>query len=1337
MTASVNPNPTAYPCPVCGAGADLATGCPGCGRGPDPAAAEVVRLGAEIAALAGRVEQARRAYLGLDATLWQLRRRRDALAEQVRAAAAAAVQGPAKSSPGAPAAVSGPAGTPGPQASAPVRPEASTRTVQNVLFILGGLLVGTAAVVFTVVAWATVGVGGRALILGVLTGLALAAPLLARRRGLTATAETFAAIGLLLVVLDGYAGWAVDLFGVAGWPTVRYAALVLGVGAVVAGGYHRLTRLAAPAFAGLLLLQPVVPLLAYDAGFGAAGWTVALAGLAAVNLILTRGRGGDGPADPVIVVRRSVAWVGYGLAGLASALCGTLAVVTTDGPLAVFAGVPLLVAALLPIAGAVRLRSTAVGAGAAALFVVVLAVALVRAAAEASWPLLLPAAVIVALLAAAVTATARLLPAGIRLGPRAGGLVVAGALAVLTGSMALVVALAVAARSQPAWRAELTARSGPFDWQLPVALLLAAGALAVLGRRRDRSLVAIVAATLTVLAAPAGLALPWCLVATQDLVAAGILALVAAWPHRGRRPVLPAAVAAVPLAGHALLVGLARPAGAAAVCGALVLLGVAVALAALRRPAPTTPPATDAAAPAPAPTAAPAVGGGRAVDGRAVPAGTALRRVVGGTGLAVAVLAAPATVLLGLFAAGAPSWWQARAVLAAAVLLAAGLVPVRRATPHYRPYANAALSTVALAVGLAPGLPGVGEPAGPYAAGALLLTLGVWLAGRGRPARSTGPDQWPSPAGVPALVSGAVLLVRAAVVAVPAVLVVLVAPYAWLGRIWSGPPAGVGLAPVGTGPVDWRLDTADGLTLLLLTVAAAVAGWARRRTVRAAAVAAAPLAVGTALVGLAVAGAPWPVVPASSLLAGAAGLLALALRPGTAPAVASRGGAASAVEPEGGVASVAAAGGSAVSVAAAAGTTASVAAAGGRTASAVMSGGGVGWRRWPVPVGVGFAAAGLAGLLPTRAGTLAGLALVGVAGLAAGARGGTSAARVAGWLTGVAGTASLAATAAVAADLPLRLTALAVLGVAALALAGAALLAGPLPGTPGPAGVPDPAGASGGAGTSGGAGASGGAGTSARAGASVSADPSGRADTTDPTGRSAPVGGRRWVVGWSERRVEAVAVEAASHVTAAIALLLSVGEIRYAAAVCTLWGVALGLRALRPGEPAPHRWARAAAAGGAELVAAWLLLASARVALVEAYTLPAAVLGLLAGWLALRAWPALSSWVAYGPGLGAALLPSLVSVVVAADQPWRRLLLGAGALAAVLVGARWRRQAPVLLGGAVLAVLAVREMVDVWDLLPRWIFLAVGGFALIGLAMTYERRRRDLRRLRAAVHRMS
>src|SRR5207237_9161129 len=112
-----------------------------------------------------------------------------------------------------------PAGAPpppvAPRATAPARPEASTRTVQNALFVLGGLLLGSAAVVFTAVAWARFGVAGRAAILAATTLLVLAVPPVALARRLAATAETFAALGLLLVLLDGYRAWYVNLAGVA------------------------------------------------------------------------------------------------------------------------------------------------------------------------------------------------------------------------------------------------------------------------------------------------------------------------------------------------------------------------------------------------------------------------------------------------------------------------------------------------------------------------------------------------------------------------------------------------------------------------------------------------------------------------------------------------------------------------------------------------------------------------------------------------------------------------------------------------------------------------------------------------------------------------------------------------------------------------------------------------------------------------------------------------------------------------------------------------------------------------------------------------------------------
>lgn len=1230
----VSGSETIYPCPVCGAGADLVRGCPRCGRGPDPIAAEVIRLNAEIAGLVGRVEQARQTYLGLTATLRQRQQRRAELAARVQAMVLAertrVGARPTDTGPAAPAPVAGGVSAPhhppaaGAAAPAPVRPEASTRTVQNLLFILGGLLLGTAAVVFTAVAWATVGVAGRALILAGLTTLALAAPLLARRRGLTATAETFAAIGLLLVVLDGYAGWAVDLFGVHDWPRARYAALVGGASAAVAAGYRRLTRLAAPWYAGVLLLQTVPPLLAIDAGFGAAGWSLVLAGLAAANLTMPRGRGGDGPAGRGERARRTVAWLAYGLALSASAGCGTLALLVTDGPLDVLSGGPLLVGAVLLVAGALRAGGTGPVAVAGGVLVAVLGLALVRAAVESPWAPLFCCAVALALLACAVALgsgdrtglarlarprwLARLCQPAVRRGGRIGALLASGALAAVAVLMSLVVGLASVLRSMPPWRAAVDPpRTGPFDWQLPAALVLAVVALAVVLPRRGWRPTVLTGAVVVVLAAPAAVPLPWWAVAALGLATAAVLALGAVWPGRTGWAALPLAGGAGLLAGHGLLVGLARPAGAATVLGGLVLIGAAVAV----------------TAPRPGHPAA----GEDGPTGRSGPAGSVEpvpdhRRVLGGLGLAVAVLALPATGAAGLFAAGAAPHWRARAVLAVAVLLGAGLWPLRRVAPRYLPYAGAALSALAVAVGLAPALPGVGEPPGMYAAGALLLSVAVLLLVR---RGAVGPDASdgaapgnPLPLAGPPVAAAVVLTVRAAVAVAPDVGAVLGAPYAWLGRIWSGPPAGVGLSPG-----DGRPDGRAAIALSLLAVAAAVVARARRRSGAddpdpgrartATLLPAVPVAAGAVLVGLAAIGARWPVVPALTLGVGLAGLLAAAL-------------------------------------------TRTV----GRVAWAAL------------PLGVLFGAAGLVGLLPTRAGTLGGLAALLGAGIVVGTVAPAPAARVAGWLTGVGAAVALAVAGPLAAGLPVRLAGLAVLAVAALALAGGTVLRGL--GRPG--------------------------------------------------------------LGGSIRAVESTAVQAAGHLAAAVALALTVGAIRHAAAVCTLWGVALGLRALRPAEPAGHRWAYGAAAGGVELAGAWLLLASARVALVEAYTLPAAVGALLVGWLALRVWPALSSWVAYGPGLGAALLPSLVSVLVAGDQPARRLLLGAGALLAVLAGARWRRQAPVLIGGGALVVLAGWEVAAVWDLLPRWIFLAGGGFLLIGLATTYERRRRDVRRLRSVVSRM-
>src|SRR5262249_45195114 len=113
----------------------------------------------------------------------------------------------------------------------------------------------------TAVAWATFGETGRAAVLATVTLIMLAIPLLALARGLRGTAETFAAVGLLLVILDGYALWYIDIGGVQTMPGRRYAGIVALVTAGIALAYRLTTRLVGPGFAALVVAQPVLVLL--------------------------------------------------------------------------------------------------------------------------------------------------------------------------------------------------------------------------------------------------------------------------------------------------------------------------------------------------------------------------------------------------------------------------------------------------------------------------------------------------------------------------------------------------------------------------------------------------------------------------------------------------------------------------------------------------------------------------------------------------------------------------------------------------------------------------------------------------------------------------------------------------------------------------------------------------------------------------------------------------------------------------------------------------------------------------------------------------------------------
>ncbi|MFD5014193.1 SCO7613 C-terminal domain-containing membrane protein [Streptomyces chartreusis] len=206
------------------------------------------------------------------------------------------------------------------------------------------------------------------------------------------------------------------------------------------------------------------------------------------------------------------------------------------------------------------------------------------------------------------------------------------------------------------------------------------------------------------------------------------------------------------------------------------------------------------------------------------------------------------------------------------------------------------------------------------------------------------------------------------------------------------------------------------------------------------------------------------------------------------------------------------------------------------------------------------------------------------------------------------------------------------------------------------------------------------------------------------------------------------------EVTGALAALLAVAlaaapaDLPMLALVLALCGVITAGVAVRP-----ERRSVAYASAALFVLATWVRLAAWDVGTPEAYTLPVSVPALLVGSLRRRRDPQTSSWTAYGPGLAATLVPSLLAAW--GDPQWTRpLLLGLAALAVTLLGARHHLQAPLMLGGAVLALDALHELApyiaQVTDALPRWVPPALAGLLLLAIGATYEQRLRDARKMR-------
>ncbi|MFE7172851.1 SCO7613 C-terminal domain-containing membrane protein, partial [Streptomyces sp. NPDC057616] len=214
-----------------------------------------------------------------------------------------------------------------------------------------------------------------------------------------------------------------------------------------------------------------------------------------------------------------------------------------------------------------------------------------------------------------------------------------------------------------------------------------------------------------------------------------------------------------------------------------------------------------------------------------------------------------------------------------------------------------------------------------------------------------------------------------------------------------------------------------------------------------------------------------------------------------------------------------------------------------------------------------------------------------------------------------------------------------------------------------------------------------------------------------------------------------VPAEVTGAVAGLLAVCLAITDLPMLALVLALCGVIAAGTAVRP----DRRFAGYVAAV-LFVLASWVRLFSWEVGTVEAYTLPVTVPALCVGAWRRHRDPQVPSWTAYGPGLAATLLPSLVAAWH--DPHWARpLLLGAAALLLTLLGARHRLRAPLVLGGSVLVLDTLHELapylVQMTGALPRWVPPALAGLLLLALGATYEQRIRDVRRVREVLGRMS
>lgn len=288
----------------------------------------------------------------LDAELWQLdARRAQLLARRAWLVTALQQNWQPKWQPPSPT---------GPTPATTPRPEASAPSVQNVLLVLGGVLLTVAAMVFTLVSWGHLGIAGRALVLGAVTMATLAAPLPLLKRGLRSTAESVAGLGLALTVLDAVALHGAVFPETPGAPyTAVASALLAGLWAAY-GLLPRASELRLPRPAALVAAQLPLFFWAIAADAGSYGLTAAL--------LVTAG------SDTVVALRtasktlRVVAAIGaYGVGACGVLAAGWLSWTASGPSAAARAAALLLLASAIALAAAWQGGRTAAPANGRAL----------------------------------------------------------------------------------------------------------------------------------------------------------------------------------------------------------------------------------------------------------------------------------------------------------------------------------------------------------------------------------------------------------------------------------------------------------------------------------------------------------------------------------------------------------------------------------------------------------------------------------------------------------------------------------------------------------------------------------------------------------------------------------------------------------------------------------------------------------------------------------------------------------------------------------------------------------------------------------------------------------